>query len=134
MPIDVVWGNTDRTYVYICVKDEWEWADYQLSITQANAFIKSVDHSVCIVTHLTTSEAQHLPKSAFIQWQKSLKNTPPNLQTVILVPGKPIIRIFLDTAYRMFGHFITFKFRMAATREDAETIVNEILTEQHFVV
>ena len=130
MSIDVSWGNEDKTYVYLRVVGEWKWPEYHLSVVQANAHIESVDYPVCIVTHLIDTDAQRLPKQAFSQWQKSMKNTPANLRMVIIVPGKPIIRIFLDTAYKIFSPFITFKFRMAATLEDAQDIVEQTLSSQ----
>ena len=127
MPIDVSWGNTHKTYVYIHVSGKWNWQEYHSSISEANQLINTIDHKVCIITHLTDSEAQLLPKNAFLQWQKSTKEIPSNLQSLILVPGRPIIQIFMDTAYRMFGRFITFKFMMASTLEDAQILVQDIL-------
>lgn len=123
MPIDVLWGNEQHTYVYIHVVGKWAWNEYHIAINSANQLINSVSHPVCIVTHLVDSQAQTLSRRAFSEWRKSIINTPKNLQTVILVPGRPIIQVFLDVAARMFSPFITFKFRMAPTREDAEKIV-----------
>jgi len=126
MSIEVVWGNLDKTYVYIKVVGDWTWEEYQVSVESANELIQSVTHEVCIITHLTDTKAQQLPSGAFSQWRRSLKHTPKNLQLIILVPGRPVIRLFLDTAQRIFDQFITFSFRMAATLTEAEDIVNEI--------
>jgi len=126
MPINVHWGNEDQSYVYIHVLGSWSWEDFHKSIYDANRLINSVKHPVCIITHLADSQAQLISSNAFVQWQKSLKDTPDNLQTVILVPGRPIIQMFIDMAYRVLGQFITFKFRMAATLEDAREIIDDI--------
>jgi len=125
MSIEVVWGNLDKTYVYIKVVGDWSWKDYQRSIQSANELIQSVTHDVCIITHLTDEQAQKLPAGAFSQWRRSLKYTPENLQLIILVPGRPIIRLFIETAQRIFQQFITFSFRMAATLEEAQDIVQQ---------
>ena len=123
MAIDVSWGNSQKTYVYIEVIGKWEWNEYHESISLANNLIRMVDHPVCVVTHLTDAQAQMLPSNAFAQWSRSLHNTPTNMQTLILVPGQTIVQIFIDMAYRLFGRFITFKFRMASTVEQALEIV-----------
>lgn len=126
MPISVSWGDKEQTYVYIEVIGFWTWHDYHKSIALANELIGSVDHNVCIITHLCDSQAQYLAKNAFGQWRKSLSDTPSNLQMVILVPGILIIQVFIDMIYRVFGQFLTFKFRMASTLDDAHKIVKSV--------
>ena len=126
MAINVSWGNDKQTYVYIQVTGRWTWREYHNSISLANELIYSVDHDVCIITHLVDSEAQILTKNAFGQWRKSLDETPRNLQIVILVPGIPIIKVFIDTTHRLFGRLMTFTFRMASTLDDAQQIVENV--------
>lgn len=126
MSIEVSWGNLEKTYVYMQVTGIWTWQEYRSGIISANELIESVDHDICIVTHLIDKDAQKLPPGAFRQWQNTLKQTPANLQLVILVPGRPLIRIFLDTIQRLFSQLMTFNFRMAATLEEAQEIVREV--------
>lgn len=123
MPINVSWGDDNQTYVYIQVTGRWTWQEYHKSIALANDLIISVDHDVCIITHLVDSQAQILAKNAFGQWRKSLGNTPKNLQMVILVPGINIIKVFIDSIQRIFGRLITFKFRMAVSLDEAQQII-----------
>ena len=123
MPINVSWGDKEQTYVYIHVIGNWTWHEYHSNIELANELIESVDHKVCVITHMVDSQAQILAKNAFGQWRKSLGDTPSNLQMVILVPGILLVQAFIDTIHRLFGQFLTFKFRMALTLDDAEQIV-----------
>jgi len=123
MSINVSWGDENQTYVYIRVVGYWSWLEYHKSIALANELINSVDHEVCIITHMVDSQAQVLAKNAFGQWRKSLSETPRNLKMVILVPGIQIIKVFIDAIQRLFGRLITFKFRMASTLDDAQQIV-----------
>lgn len=125
MAIDASWGNPEKTYVYLKVAGKWDWDEYQHSISLANNLIRSVDHPVCVITHMTDAQAQILPQNAFAQWHKSLRETPPNMRTLILVPGRPIVQIFIDMAHRLLGRLITFRFRMAATLEDALQLVDD---------
>lgn len=125
MVIDVSWGNPEKTYIYIRVVGKWGWDDYHSSLFRANKLIRTVDHKVCVITHLTNAHAQTLPSNAFAQWSKSLRDTPPNMQTLILVPGRPIVQSFIDMTHRLLGRLITFRFRMASTLEDAIQIVED---------
>lgn len=125
MAIDVSWGNPEKTYVYIKVAGKWGWDEYHHSIFLANNLIRFVDYPVCVITHLTDAQAQLLPSNAFVQWQKSLHDTPPNMRTLILVPGRPIVQVFIDMTHRLLGRFVTFRFRMASTLDDALQIVED---------
>lgn len=126
MSIQVSWGNLEKSYVYIEVIDTWTWQEFHECITSANALIATVTHDVYIVTHLTNAGAQKLPIGAFIQWRRSLNNTPANVKMVIIVAGLPTISLFLDTVQRMFQSIITFKFRVVTTLENAESIIKEL--------
>ncbi|MEM9955202.1 MAG: hypothetical protein AAF846_26575 [Chloroflexota bacterium] len=126
MAIEVSWGNDEQTYVYIRVENAWTWSDYRASLEQANELIESVVYDVAIITHMVNPLARHLPRNAFLQWGKSIQNNPANLKTVIVVPGEPRVRVFVNTADRLFGNILSFRFRMAETLEEAQKIVREL--------
>lgn len=122
MTITVTWDNDDRTVVYIRAEGAWTWDEFHAGLAEANVLIRSVEHSVDIISHLVDAEAQKLPPGAFAQWRRAMSNHPHNAGLIIIVPGSPMVQVFTSTFLNMLGSWYPLKFASTPTVGEARAL------------
>ncbi len=118
MPVNVKWGNSDRTFVLLTAEDPFCPSELLPAIDQAQALLDGVDHPVSTVVDFTLITTA----------PKGMVSMFPSLATKIYHPGVTGFVVFASTRFHwmvdIFSHLFT-PVHLANTLEEAEAMVSE---------
>jgi hypothetical protein len=122
MPIQVTWGNPEKTILLETVEGEWTLADVYAMLKQANTMIASVPHTVDVIADLTNS--QFTPNNLFSALNDAQRNQPYNTGLIIAVKANRYLKAIADVAMKLWPETAQH-YRFVDTVEQAYQLIEE---------
>jgi len=122
MPIQVTWGNTEKTYTCFKFTGNWTWTEYYQSIKEGSALIQDVPYTVNIL--IDFSEAKVLPSSILSNIDSSMRQPPRHFDLGVIVSTSPFLSVITNMIDRLYGKNGTH-FKIFRTREEADRFLME---------
>jgi hypothetical protein len=118
MSIQVAWGNDEQTIIAITYQQPWDWQEFEAAATKITALLDSVQQPVDLI--FDVREGGRPPRGAIDRFRRTLKADHPNTRLVIFIGGQLIITSFLQTIFRVYGHFFqSSRIRFVDSKEEA---------------
>ncbi|MBN1965134.1 MAG: hypothetical protein JW910_10845 [Anaerolineae bacterium] len=99
-PIDVQWGNPDRTLVVYTAHGAWEWNDLYDATREAHALLATVNHVVDSIVDVTNAQA--FPGGSLWHARRMASARHPNSGRLVYVGGHSFIKAVFDVISRMY--------------------------------
>ena len=124
MSINVQWDNEAHTLVRWDFIGTWDWNDFLAAQKASNDLIKSVPHTVDIISDVSQSQA--LPPGAIGRFRTYRRDDPDNAGRVVLVGASNYIKTIVEIFRGMFPN-TGGNFTFADSLEEARSA----LTSKH---
>lgn len=121
MPIEVTWGNLEKTYTIFTFNGTWSWDEYYNAIKTGSELIADVPYIVNIVIDMTGSEL--LPNNLLSHSNSSMRQPPRHFDLAVIVTNSAFIKMFGQILDRLFKN--KTRFRVVNTLEDAHQMLRE---------
>lgn len=121
MPIEVYWGNDEKTVMRFVFQKPWTWDDFYRAVDRHFVMLRGVDHLVYAITDV--SQAGTIPPSALSHGRYYWKHWPPNLATIIIIGANPLFLAMDNLFHRLYGDGHSH-LRYANSVEEALSIIN----------
>lgn len=118
MSINVQWDNEEHTRVRWDFIGAWDWDDFLAAQKASNDLIKSVPHTVDIISDV--SQSPHIPPGAMARFRTYRRDDPDNAGRVVLVGASVYIKTIVEIFRGMFPN-TGGKFTFADSLEEART-------------
>jgi hypothetical protein len=119
MPIEVTWGNPEKTYTVFKFIGTWTWDEYYGAIKKGAELIEPIPYKVNIL--LDMEECRLFPGNLLSHSASTMRQPPRSFDLAVVVSETSFVRILVTILDRLFSPKGTH-FRIAATRAEAEAI------------
>lgn len=119
MPIEVTWGNPEKTYTVFKFIGVWTWDEYYGAIETGASLIEDVPYKVNIL--LDMSECRLFPGNLLSHSASTMRQPPRQFDLAVVVSETSFVRVLVTILDRLFSPKGT-RFRLAATRTEAEAM------------
>lgn len=122
MPIQVSWGNEQKTYTVFKFIGKWTWDEYHVSIAEAFELVKDIPYTVNILLDIT--ECHLFPQNLLSHVGSSMKQPPKAFDLAVVATSSRFVEVLARTIEKLYGKQKT-RFQIARTIEDAHKIFAE---------
>src|SRR5689334_13723089 len=121
MPIEVSWGNPEKTVVYTALKEIWTLEDNHNMIDDMYKLTTSVTHTVHIMLDFTTSQSS--PAKLLTSGNHIEKRKADNTGISVIIKANGFVKAMAQLMMKMF--LKDSKLFFADTREEAFQIIEQ---------
>ncbi|MBX3085003.1 MAG: hypothetical protein KF716_25435 [Anaerolineae bacterium] len=83
MTVHVQWENSRQTAIRVTFDPQWRWQDYDASVDEVRQMLRSVDHTVDIISDIRTSTPQ-TQGLAWNHFRRTFSDIPHNIGMVVI--------------------------------------------------
>jgi hypothetical protein len=129
MTVHVEWENAAQTAIRQTFDPQWRWQDYDSSVDKIYAMLKSVDHTVHIISDIRGT----LPQTRGLAWghfQRALSDIPRNTG-MLLVAGHGHFTASIFALYVQADPNLSRRTRFVSTIAEAHRLLRQYPTPLH---
>jgi hypothetical protein len=101
MSITVQWDNNDKTVIRYDFTGYWTWTEFRQRAQEAFAMTRSVEYRVDTISNFLPGT--HIPRDAFIHFQRIMTEAPKNRGVNVIVGASPFIRTLVTIFSRFYA-------------------------------
>ena len=122
MPIQVGWGNEQKTYTVFRFDGKWTWEEYHQSIAEAFELVKDIPYTVNILLDIT--ECHLFPQNLLSHVGSSMKQPPKSFDLAVVATSSRFVEVLARTIEKLYGKQKT-RFQIARTLDEAQRIFED---------
>lgn len=122
MPIQVSWGNEQKTYTVFRFEGKWSWDEYHRSIADAYELVKDIPYTVNILLDIT--ECHLFPQNLLSHVGSSMKQPPKSFDLAVVATSSRFVEVVARTVEKLYGRQKT-RFQVTRTLEEAHNVFSE---------
>ena len=122
MSVSANWDSDAKRIIRYDFEGHWTWEQFRTAANEAFALTRSVEYRVDTISNFLPGA--DLPPNALFQFNRIMKNAPPNRGIVVIVGGTMFINNLVSmftTVYKALGQ----KIKIAPTLVEARKILAE---------
>jgi hypothetical protein len=119
VPIEVKWGNPEKTYTVFEFTGKWTWEDYYAAVKDGFEMVKDVPHTVNILIDIRNSNL--FPQNMLSHFGKSMRQPPKSFDLAVVVSESGFVKAISNMIDTLYGRRDT-KFKVARTLEEAQAL------------
>lgn len=134
MAITVNWEDDEKRIIRQTFEGAWSWQEFIDSCTNGNAaLMKTVTHTVHIISDFTPSGPLPLGGGAISQSRNVMKNYPENWGIIVIVSGSMFVRSLVMAFRRAYPRGYGAKTFAASSLDEAHAIIRRFESERAVV-
>ncbi len=122
MPIQVTWGNTQKTYTVFKFEGRWTWDEYHAAVGEGFKLVKDIPYTVNILIDM--AGCRLFPQNLLSHFGSSMSRPPKQFDLAVIVTSSKFIEVLATAIEGLYGRHKT-RFRVAKTIDDAHKILAE---------
>jgi hypothetical protein len=119
MPVEVSWGNPEKTVIYSTYSEMWTLEEHHAAIDQIHSMVMSVGHTVDFIGDFSKSRSSPAKLVSSGRHMENVKTS--NTGINVIVNASPFIKAMAQVVLRMFLKDVTTYF--ANSREEAYQMI-----------
>ena len=129
MSVHVEWENESHTAIRHTFESVWRWQDYDESVVQIRAMMRSVQHTVHVISDIRAA-TPHTGGLAWQHFQRALTDIPHNTG-MLLVAGKGHFTASIFSLYVQAAPNLAHRTRFVATIAEAHSVLKQHVNPLH---
>ena len=121
MPIDVSWGDPEKTYTIFKFSGKWTWEDYHAGVKAGSELIKDIPYNVNILIDMTTCNL--FPNNMLSHFGASMQRPPREFDLAVIVTTSGFVQAFANMIDKVYGKKGT-RFKVTKTLEEAHALLS----------
>ena len=126
MPIDVTWGNSDKTYTVFKFMGRWTWDEYHAAVKAGTELIRDIPDNVDILIDMRDSNL--FPNNMLSHFGASMQRPPREFELAVIVTTSAFVKAFAGIIDKVYGKKNTH-FKVVKTIEEAHALLAGSKTE-----
>lgn len=121
MPIDVTWGNSDKTYTVFKFMGRWTWDEYHAAVKAGTELIRDIPDNVDILIDMRDSNL--FPNNMLSHFGASMQRPPREFELAVIVTTSAFVKAFAGIIDKVYGKKNTH-FKVVKTIEEAHALLS----------
>lgn len=122
MPIQVSWGNEQKTYTIFKFVGKWTWDEYHRAVAEGYSLVKDVPYTVNILIDMM--ECRLFPQNLLSHFGSSMSQPPKAFDLAVIATSSRFIEVLAATIEKLYGKDKT-RFKVARSMEQAHKMLAE---------
>jgi hypothetical protein len=120
VPLDVTWGNPEKTYTIFKFTGRWTWDEYHAAIQKGVSLIEDIPYTVNILLDL--SECNLFPSNMLSHFGTSMQRPPRDFDLAVIVTTSGFVQTFATIIDKVYGKKGT-RFKVVKTLPEAHAML-----------
>ncbi len=122
MPINVSWGDSEKTYTMFTFEGKWTWEEYYRSVEQAFEMVKDCNYTVNILIDMLNCNL--FPQNLLSHLGSSMQQAPRPFDLAVVVTSSRFIEMIASTLEKLYGKRQA-RFKVTKTLDDARMLLKQ---------
>ncbi|HEX2621019.1 MAG TPA: hypothetical protein VHL11_12750 [Phototrophicaceae bacterium] len=118
MPVDVTWGNPEKTYTCFRYTGKWTWEEYYHSIEAGYQLVKDVPYTVNILLDMT--DCNLFPANILSHAGSSMRRPPRSFDLAVIATTSGFVHAIIGILNSFYGK--NTKFKIVKSVEEAKML------------
>jgi hypothetical protein len=120
VPIDVTWGDDQKTYTIFKFSGKWTWDEYHAGVQAGVNLIKDIPYNVNIL--LDMAECNLFPNNMLSHFGTSMQRPPRDFDLAVIVTTSGFVQAFASIIDKVYGKKGT-RFKVVKTLDEAHAML-----------
>jgi hypothetical protein len=120
VPLDVSWGDDQKTYTIFKFSGKWTWDEYHAGVQTGVSLIKDIPYNVNILLDMT--ECNLFPNNMLSHFGASMQRPPRDFDLAVIATTSGFVQAFASIIDKVYGKKGT-RFKVVKTLDEAHAIL-----------
>ena len=123
LPLDVTWGNPEKTYTVFKFSGRWTWDEYHAAVKKGSTMIQDIPYNVDILIDM--SDCKLFPNNMLSHFGASMQRPPREFDLAVIVTTSGFVQTFATIIDKVYGKKGT-RFKVVKTLDEAHAILASV--------